>query len=73
MTTEASDAAWQRPSDALADWKGGRRALMPPTWVTLAELDELGSVSVVVDAPRTVSKVIPKLVREGSVFRVVVS
>ncbi|XVS64772.1 NUDIX hydrolase [Actinosynnema sp. CA-299493] len=71
-TTEASDAAWQRPAEALADWKGGRRALMPPTWVTLTELDELGSVSAVVDASRTVSKVIPKLVREGSVYRVVV-
>ncbi|MEV1120109.1 NUDIX hydrolase [Actinosynnema sp. NPDC049800] len=72
VTTEASDAAWQRPAEALADWKGGRRALMPPTWVTLTELDELGSVAAVLDAPRTVSKVIPKLVREGSVFRVVV-
>jgi 8-oxo-dGTP pyrophosphatase MutT (NUDIX family) len=72
VTTEASDAAWQRPADALADWKAGRRALLPPTWVTLAELDELGSVSAVLDAPRTVSKIIPKLVREGGVVRVVV-
>ncbi|MFI9008918.1 NUDIX hydrolase [Actinosynnema sp. NPDC053489] len=72
VTTEASDGAWQRPVDAMADWKAGRRALMPPTWVTLAELDELGSVAEVLAAPRTVSKVIPKLVREGDVLRVVV-
>nr|WP_193791647.1 NUDIX hydrolase [Saccharothrix sp. ALI-22-I] len=72
VTTEASDAAWQRPADALADWKAGRRALLPPTWVTLAELDELGSVSAVLSSSRTVSKIIPKLVREGGVVRVVV-
>ncbi|MCE6996804.1 NUDIX hydrolase [Saccharothrix sp. S26] len=70
-TTEASDAAWQRPADALAEWKSGQRALMPPTWVTLAELDELGTVSAVLSAGRTVSKVIPKLVRDGDVLRVV--
>ncbi len=72
MTSEASDAAWQRPVDALADWKAGRRALLPPTWVTLSELDELGSVSAVLESPRTVSKIIPKLVREGGAVRVVV-
>ena len=71
-TSEASDAAWQRPAEALADWKAGRRALMPPTWVTLAELDELGTVSEVLASSRAVSKVIPKLVREGDVLRVVV-
>jgi 8-oxo-dGTP pyrophosphatase MutT (NUDIX family) len=71
-TSEASDAAWQRPAEALADWKAGRRALMPPTWVTLAELDELGTVSAVLSSSRAVSKVIPKLVREGDVLRVVV-
>ncbi|MFE9743977.1 NUDIX hydrolase [Saccharothrix saharensis] len=71
-TTEASDAAWQRPADAMAEWKAGRRALMPPTWVTLAELDELGTVAAVLAESRTVSKVIPKLVREGDVLRVVV-
>ncbi|MFE2750431.1 NUDIX hydrolase [Actinosynnema sp. NPDC059335] len=71
VTTEASDAAWQRPGDALRDWKDGRRSLMPPTWVTLAEMDDLGSVSAVLAATRDVSKVIPKLVREGDVVRVV--
>lgn len=70
-TTEASDAVWQRPADALADWKAGRRALMPPTWVTLTEVDELGSVSAVLDESREVSKIIPKIVRDGDVLRVV--
>ncbi|MFD1151319.1 NUDIX hydrolase [Saccharothrix hoggarensis] len=71
VTTEASDAAWQRPADALADWKAGRRALMPPTWMTLAEVDELGSTAAVLAEPREVSKIIPKVVREGGALRVV--
>jgi 8-oxo-dGTP pyrophosphatase MutT (NUDIX family) len=72
VTTEASDAAWQRPGDALADWKAGRRGLLPPTWVTLAELDELGTMAAVLSSPRTVTKVVPELVREDGVVRVVV-
>ncbi|WP_367133366.1 NUDIX hydrolase [Saccharothrix sp. HUAS TT1] len=71
VTTEASDAAWQRPGDALADCKAGRRGLLPPTWVTLAELAEAGSVAAVLSSSRTVEKVVPKLVREGGVVRVV--
>ncbi|WP_447008299.1 NUDIX hydrolase [Saccharothrix isguenensis] len=71
-TTEASDAEWQRPVDALEDWKAGRRALMPPTWVTLAELDDSGTVAAVLDEERAVSKVVPKVVRDGDVLRVVV-
>lgn len=72
MTTEASDGEWQAPTDALADWKSGRRALLPPTWVTLADLAELGSVAEVLAAPREVSKIIPKIVREGGALKVIV-
>ncbi|MGM1059664.1 NUDIX hydrolase [Saccharothrix sp. Mg75] len=70
-TTEASDAVWQRPADALADWEAGRRALMPPTWVTLSEVNDLGSVAAVLAEPREVEKIIPKIVRDGDVLRVV--
>ncbi|MBP2340303.1 8-oxo-dGTP pyrophosphatase MutT (NUDIX family) [Saccharothrix coeruleofusca] len=72
VTTEASDAVWQRPADALADWRAGRRLLLPPTWVALAELAELGAAAEVLVVDRTVEKIIPKLVREGGAVRVVV-
>ncbi|MGW6448964.1 NUDIX hydrolase [Lentzea sp. NPDC055074] len=70
-TTEASDAAWQRPSDAIADAQEGRRMLMPPTWRTLDEVGALGSVEKVMAEERSVEKIIPKLVRDGDVIRVV--
>ncbi|WP_229373374.1 NUDIX hydrolase [Umezawaea beigongshangensis] len=71
VTTEASDAAWQRPADALADGGEGRRALMPPTLVTLADLAEHPSVASVMDVDRDVQKILPKLVRDGDRVRVV--
>jgi 8-oxo-dGTP pyrophosphatase MutT (NUDIX family) len=71
VTTEASDGAWQRPADALADGREGRRALMPPTLVTLADLAEHPSVASVMDVDRDVQKILPKLVRDGDRVRVV--
>lgn len=71
VTTEASDTAWQRPDDAIGDWKAGRRGLMPPTWMTLAELAEFDSVAEVMAVERTVEKIIPKVVRRGRVLRVI--
>lgn len=70
MTTEAQDGAWQRPSDALADWKAGRRALLPPTWMTLSELDECGTVTAALAQERSINEITPKLVRDGRVLRV---
>ncbi|GAA3891581.1 NUDIX domain-containing protein [Saccharothrix violaceirubra] len=72
-TAEASDAVWQRPADAVADWRAGRRLLLPPTWAALADLAELGTAADVLAADREVEKIIPKLVRDGAVIRVVVS
>ena len=71
VTTEAEDAAWQTPADALADWRAGRRGLLPPTWVTLADLAEHDSVAAAMAARRAVSPIIPKVVRRGGVLRVV--
>lgn len=71
VTTEASDTDWQHPADAIADWKEGRRALMPPTWTTLAELAEFDSIADVMAVDRTVRKIIPKAVRRGGALRVV--
>ncbi|WP_425470655.1 NUDIX hydrolase [Saccharothrix australiensis] len=70
-TTEAADAVWQSPSDALADWRDGRRMLMPPTRVVLSELAEFAGVSDVLVAPRAVEKIVPKVVRDGDEVRVV--
>jgi 8-oxo-dGTP pyrophosphatase MutT (NUDIX family) len=71
VTTEASDVAWQRPDDAIEDWKQGRRGLLPPTWMTLADLTEHDTVAEVMAAERTIEKIIPKVMRRGGVLRVI--
>jgi 8-oxo-dGTP pyrophosphatase MutT (NUDIX family) len=71
-TSEASDVAWCRPGDALDEWKNGERGLLPPTWTTLAELEERESVADAMAAERTITKLMPKVVRDGGVLRVVV-
>lgn len=70
-TSEVADAAWQRPGDALEDWKRGERGLLPPTWVTLAELEECASVAEAMAAPRSIAKLMPRVRRDGGVLRVV--
>ncbi|HWE88384.1 MAG TPA: NUDIX hydrolase [Pseudonocardiaceae bacterium] len=70
-TTEADHAAWVRPADALTAWQAGRTALLPPTWITLTDLAEFGSVAEAMAAPRSVDKIEPKLVREDDAVRVV--
>jgi 8-oxo-dGTP pyrophosphatase MutT (NUDIX family) len=70
-TTEASDASWQTPAEAIEDAQDGRRMLMPPTWRTLDEVGALGTVEKVMAAERSVFKIIPKLIREGDKIRVV--
>ncbi|MFD5825303.1 NUDIX hydrolase [Lentzea sp. NPDC060358] len=70
-TTEASEASWQTPASAVRDVAEGRRMLMPPTWRTLDEVGALGSVEKVMAQERSVEKIIPKLIRDGDVIRVV--
>jgi 8-oxo-dGTP pyrophosphatase MutT (NUDIX family) len=70
-TTEADSSGWQRPDEALLDSKEGRRTLLPPTWMTLAELAEFRSADDVLAADRTIEKIMPTLVREGEKVRVV--
>jgi 8-oxo-dGTP pyrophosphatase MutT (NUDIX family) len=69
-TTEANASGWQLPTDAIEDWQQGRRALMPPTWVTLAQLGEFGSAAEALAGDREIDKIIPKIVRDGDVLRV---
>jgi 8-oxo-dGTP pyrophosphatase MutT (NUDIX family) len=71
VTTEADHAGWQSAADALADWRAGRRGLLPPTWVTLSDVAEFDSVASAMAADRTIDKVTPMVVREGNVIRVV--
>jgi 8-oxo-dGTP pyrophosphatase MutT (NUDIX family) len=70
-TSEAQDAGWQRPADALEDWKQGRSRLVPPTWATLTELAECGSVADAMSRDRVIAKITPKVVRDDGGLRVV--
>ena len=42
---EIKDSAWIRPATALAQHAAGEIDIVPPTWVTLYHLQQLGSVS----------------------------
>ncbi|WP_033292962.1 NUDIX hydrolase [Amycolatopsis jejuensis] len=70
-TSEAAAAGWQRPADALADAREGRRALMPPTWLTLTELAGFDTADAALAEPREIVKTMPTLVREGENVRVI--
>lgn len=71
VTTEADQANWNRPADALEDWKAGERGLLPPTWMTLAEMSEFGSVAEAMASARPMEKIITKLIRQNGVIRAV--
>ena len=71
VTSEADHAGWQRPADALDDWRAGRRGLLPPTWMTLSDLADYDSVSAAMAADRRIDKVMPKVLREDGVLRVI--
>lgn len=71
-TTEATDASWQTPEEAVQHAQDGRRMLMPPTWRTLEEIAALGTVEKVMAEERSVEKIIPKLIRDGDTIRVVI-
>ncbi|APU12336.1 MULTISPECIES: NUDIX hydrolase [Actinoalloteichus] len=68
-TSEADTGGWQRPADALRSWEAGEIALLPPTWYVLAELAECDSVETAFAAERTVDRIVPKIIRDGAVLR----
>ncbi|OZM73459.1 NUDIX hydrolase [Amycolatopsis antarctica] len=70
-TTEAETSGWWRPADALADAEAGNSMLMPPTWITLAELAEFGTAEEALAADRELDKIVPTLRRDGDTVRVV--
>lgn len=68
-TTEASVAGWHRPVDALADGRAGERMLLPPTWRTLAELAAQPTVADAIDADRTITRIMPKILQRNGKTR----
>lgn len=70
-TSEAADTRWGRPTQTLDEWKAGTVGLLPPTWTTLAELEECGSVSDAMSRERTIEKLMPRVARDGDVLRIV--
>ncbi|GAA3559381.1 NUDIX domain-containing protein [Amycolatopsis ultiminotia] len=70
-TSEADAVGWQRPADAIADAREGRRTLMPPTWLTLTELGEFVTAGAALAQPREIVKTMPTLVRDGENIRVI--
>ncbi|MFC4943346.1 NUDIX hydrolase [Pseudonocardia sp. GCM10023141] len=66
-TSEAVEATWWHPDDALASWEAGEMKLMPPTFHSLREIAELPDSAAVLAAAeeRVVRPVIPRVRREG--------
>ncbi|MGB3772709.1 MAG: NUDIX hydrolase [Rhodococcus sp. (in: high G+C Gram-positive bacteria)] len=69
-TSEAADASWVRPSDALDELRSGARAMLPPTWACLRRLAAADSVAAVLSADIDLSPIRPRLVTSGSAVRV---
>ncbi|RRO15065.1 NUDIX hydrolase [Saccharopolyspora rhizosphaerae] len=66
VTTEAAEAYWATPQQALADFREGRCHLLPPTEVTLSEMAEFDALPAALAAERTLTKIMPKLIeRDG--------
>jgi 8-oxo-dGTP pyrophosphatase MutT (NUDIX family) len=70
-TSEAADTRWGRPAETLDEWKAGKVGLLPPTWTTLAELEECRSVADAMSRERTIEKLMPRVARDGDVLRIV--
>lgn len=66
-TTEAVEASWWHPADALEGWHAGELDLMAPTFRTLQEIAEHADTASVLAAAahRTIRPVIPHVRREG--------
>lgn len=66
-TTEALEAAWWYPEEALARWKAGEMELMAPTFRTLQEIAVFPDAAAVLAAAtrREAHPVIPRVKRQG--------
>ncbi|HXV91926.1 MAG TPA: NUDIX hydrolase, partial [Pseudonocardia sp.] len=66
-TTEAVEAAWWHPAEALERWRAGEMELMAPTFRTLQQLAEHPDAAAVLAAAadRVVEPVVPRVRRDG--------
>jgi 8-oxo-dGTP pyrophosphatase MutT (NUDIX family) len=66
-TTEAVEALWWHPDEALERWQGGDMQLMPPTARTLQEIAGLGVSAAVLAAARdrVIQPIVPVMRRDG--------
>ncbi|HZG90025.1 MAG TPA: NUDIX hydrolase [Pseudonocardia sp.] len=74
-TTEAVEATWWYPDDALREWERGGMALMPPTYRTLLEIAEHPDSAALLAAAehRVISPITPHMHRDGDDFVVELS
>lgn len=61
VSGEADHVAWMTPANALAGVDAGEMQMLPPTYVTLRDIDRLGSLEAVwrVGASRQITPVVP--------------
>lgn len=64
-SAESSTAQWLRPAAALEAARSGEITLLPPTAVTLAELAACGTVERALGERRTITPLMPTVVREN--------
>ncbi|RCV49852.1 NUDIX hydrolase [Marinitenerispora sediminis] len=68
---EADRVAWVRPAEAVAAWRRGEMAMLPPTAVTLAELARYPSPAAVLAADREIVPIEPRAREEDGRIRLV--
>ncbi|MFC7326197.1 NUDIX hydrolase [Marinactinospora rubrisoli] len=68
---EADQVLWARPADAVAAWRRGEMAMLPPTAVTLGELARHKSPDAVLAAEREIVPVEPRAREEDGRIRLV--
>jgi 8-oxo-dGTP pyrophosphatase MutT (NUDIX family) len=69
-TTEAVEALWWHPDEALEHWRRGEIQLMAPTVRTLQEIAELGDSAAVLAAARerVIQPIMPRMRRDGDLL-----
>jgi 8-oxo-dGTP pyrophosphatase MutT (NUDIX family) len=67
---EADRVTWMSPQEAVAAVDSGAIAMLPPTYVTCAELAGFDSSAAVLAAAvdRPIQRILPRLVRDGDAF-----
>jgi 8-oxo-dGTP pyrophosphatase MutT (NUDIX family) len=69
VSGEADDAAWVEPGGALAAARRKEIVLLPPTAVTLGELDSCGHLATALTARRRITALIPEVfMADGAVW-----